>query len=157
MLPAGRLFHWGYAVPDLDVAMARFGEIFGVDWTPVARREMRVVAHGGEPQDLDFRICYSSTGPPHIELIEGPVGSIWDPTDEPRFHHVGLWAEDLDADSARLVDMGYPMVAHAIGDDGGLARFTYHENPYGPFIELVDPSTRIPFEKWMHGEPFVTP
>jgi len=68
-----------------------------------------------------------------------------------------MWcATDVETDSARLVALGLPIEAHGVDDNGALTRFTYHSNPYGPWIELVMPETRGPFERWMNGEPFVT-
>ena len=157
MLPPGRIYHFAYVVPDLDVATKELGEIYQVDWAERARRQLRVRAAGEEPLDLDFWITYSTTGPPHIELIEGIPGSIWDPSDGPHLHHVGVWATgDLESAARRLVELGLPIVANGVDDGGAPTRFTYHSNPYGPWIELVGPATREPFERWMHGEPFVT-
>lgn len=157
MLPPGRIYHFAYVVADLDVGMAELGEIFQVEWAQRARRKMWVRAAGEDPQELEFWITYSTTGPPHIELIEGMVGTIWDPSDGPHFHHLGVWATgDLETDAQRLVDLGLPIAAHGSDADGALTRFTYHSNPYGPWVELVMPATREPFEKWMNGEPFVT-
>ena len=112
MLPGGRLYHHAYVVPDLEAAMDRLGEIFNMEWAPIALRHHHVIADGYEVNDVDFRLTYSTTGPPHIELVEGVAGSIWPRPDEITFHHVGLWASDLRADSQRYVDLGLPIVAH---------------------------------------------
>ena len=52
--------------------------------------------------------------------------------------------------------MGLPIVGHGVDEGGVMGRFTYHSNPYGPWIELVAPEVREPFAKWMEGEEFVT-
>jgi hypothetical protein len=157
MLPPGRLYHVGYVVADLDEAMSQLGTVFRVEWAQRARRKMWVTRAGHDAEELEFWITYSTTGPPHIELIEGLPGSIWDPSDGPHLHHVGMWAvDDLERDAQRLVELGFPIAAHGNDEDGRLARFTYHSNPYGPWIELVMPATREPFERWMNGEPFIT-
>jgi hypothetical protein len=155
MLPPGRIYHFAYVVPDLEIAMKELGAIYEVEWAERARRQLKIRRAGEEPQDLDFWICYSTTGPPHIELIEGIPGSIWDPSNGAHLHHVGVWAKGgLEDESQRLVELGLPIEAHGVDDNGGLTRFTYHSNPYGPWIELVYAETREPFEAWMHGASF---
>lgn len=157
MLPPGRLYHWAYVVEDLDAAMAALGAIFEVEWAAVAPRTMRSHDPVRGDVDNDFRITYSVTGPPHIEVIEGQPGTLWDPSAGNALHHVGLWARDLAQDSQRLVDLGLPIAGHGVDDEGHLSRFTYHENPYGPWIELVAPTTREPWLRWMRGEPLEIP
>jgi hypothetical protein len=157
MLPEGRIYHLAYVVPDLDTAMGQLGRVFRLEWAQRALRRLWVRAAGEDPREIEFWITYSTTGPPHIELIEGTVGTIWDPGPGPHFHHIGVWADgDLDSDAQRLVDLGLPIVGHGSDADGALTRFTYHSNPYGPWVELVAPGTREPFERWMQGEPFET-
>src|SRR5215207_6404255 len=95
MLPPGRLYHWAHVVEDLDEAMRDLGAIFEVEWAEKAHREMRSVDPDHGTVDNDFWITYSVTGPPHIELIEGRVGTLWDPSAGAHLHHVGLWARDL--------------------------------------------------------------
>lgn len=157
MLPAGRLFHWAYVVEDLDSAMDRLGAILGVDWAERAHRKMRTRDPERGEVENDFWISYSTTGPPHVELIEGRPGTLFDTAPGPRLHHVGLWAADLAEESQRLVDLGLPVVGHGVDAEGVLTRFAYHQNDFGPWIELVAPTTRAPWERWMNGEPLEVP
>lgn len=152
MLPVGRLYHWAYLVPDLRQAMDELGEVLDLEWASPAKRSAGTDHPHHGRQHVDFWITYSRTGPPHVELIEGVPGTLWDPAGSPRLHHVGLWVEDLHQASDRLAELGLARAGHGVDDDGDLARFAYHENAYGPLIELVAPSTREPFARWMSGE-----
>ena len=151
MLPVGRLYHIAYVVPELTAAMAELGEMLGLTWAkPTKRATGTYDRHRGVAQ-VAFWLAYSTTGPPHVELIEGTPDTLWDPDGAPRIHHVGMWVDDLATESTRLTELGMPIVGHGVDDDGEFARFTYHENPYGPWVELVAPTTRGPWERWMLG------
>jgi len=149
MLPLGRIFHNGYAVPELEPAMAQLTAIFGLEWAPVSERTMRI----GDPEhgviDADVRIGYSITGPPHVELIQSITPTMWS-TETAYLHHVGMWAHDIEADSARLEQFGLPRHSYGLNDDGS-TRFIFHQHSFGPLIELLPVSTRARFEQWMTG------
>ncbi|WP_187412898.1 VOC family protein [Streptomyces sp. WAC01526] len=62
-------YHVRFVVPDLDRAIQDFQRAAGVEWSdPVSDRL-------GE---WDYRIVFTTGGPPFIELVEGPSGSPWD-------------------------------------------------------------------------------
>jgi hypothetical protein len=68
-----RIFHVGHLVPDIGAAMDQLGESLGLTWTEVvARDDQRIWTpeHGQRRVPLTF--CYSTEGPQHFELIEGP-------------------------------------------------------------------------------------
>lgn len=152
MLPEGRIFHVGYVVPDMDEAMEEFGSLFNLTWTAPVWRTAHVVDAEHGQMDMTVGVVFSMTGPPHIELVSGPAGTVWEAGERPAIHHVGIWAEDLAKDSAELERRGFPIVAHGVDDDGRLARFTYHHNPYGPLFELNAPETRGSIEAWLRGD-----
>ena len=56
---------------------------------------------------VPLRFTYSSAGPQHVELLQGEPGSVWDGTEQPGLHHVGLWSDDVAAETAALVDAGW--------------------------------------------------
>jgi hypothetical protein len=153
MLPAGRAFHLGYVVPDLDRAMTEMGRVWGLDWAPMIRRSSWVMDARRGRMDIEIGVVYSTTGPPHFELIEGAEDTIWAPRPRPYLHHVGRWAADLEADAALLQGSGATLVAHGLDGEGNMARFSYHEDPSGPYIELVDPAARDALGAWLSGEP----
>lgn len=95
-------------------------------------------------------MSYSLDGWPHIELIQGPPGSLWE-TDEDRLHHVGMWATDLQGDCEALIASGFDLVGRGSNEEGAFVRLAYHRSPYGHYIELVDPLLRPAWAKWIAG------
>jgi hypothetical protein len=147
MLPPGRIFHNGYAVPELEPAMAELTAILGLEWASISERTMRIADPDHGLIDADVRVGYSTTGPPHVELIQSVTPTMWS-TETAYLHHVGVWARDIEADSARLERSGLPRDSYGLNDDGS-TRFVFHRHPFGPLIELIPVSSRARFEQWM--------
>lgn len=132
----GPHYHVGYVVPDLERAMAELGESLRLTWTPVRARP-RTVHLPDRDEEVTFRVTFSVEGPPHVELIEAVPGTPWAALDGA--HHVGHWADDVEAEAGRLAAGGLPLVAHADSErEAGRWRWSYHDNPAGGFVELVD-------------------
>ena len=80
---ATRSYHQGVRVPDLDAAMDELGPALGITWCSPQAREQRVWLPGEGAATLPLRFVYSAEGPQHVELLEGPPGSIWDGREQP--------------------------------------------------------------------------
>ncbi|WP_031486968.1 VOC family protein [Streptomyces bicolor] len=120
-------YHVCFAVQDLDQAMRDFQRAAGVEWSePVSDRL-------GE---WDYRIVFTTGGPPFIELIEGAPGSPWHAVEGARFDHLGFWSSDVDEGSRRMEREGFAL------DFSGCPYgrpFVYHRvDSIGARIELVD-------------------
>ena len=100
----------------------------------------------GGLQEIHLKYTYSAEGPQHIELLEGPAGTFWDGTVSPGAHHVGVWADDVQAETDRLVSLGWTLVGaqQDPGAGAGVGMFTYLRPPSGLIVELVD-SAVLPF------------
>lgn len=150
MIDYQRLFHVGVCVADLEAAMDDLGTGTGVTWAEPRESDAMALwtpEHG--LQELPLRFAYSAEGPQHIELLEGPPGSFWDGRQQPGAHHVGVWVDDLTAETSRLRDAGWTLVgANADPDEGGYGVFTYLRPPSGLIVELVDSATLPFFEQW---------
>ena len=107
----------------------------------------------GLPTTVPLRFTYSAEGPQHIELLEGAPGSIWDGREEPGLHHIGVWCEDVGAETRRLVDCGWTFRMGQRGPDDGFGAFTYVQPPSGLIVELVRADLRPMFERWFAGGP----
>src|SRR6185437_13803844 len=130
-----RIYHVGFVVPDLEAAMADLGEGLGVTFAePMTLPYTTLHALDGA-HEVTLRLSYT-TRPVHIELIGNAPDSLWDFADRQRGHHLGVWADDVDAEAARLEARGWRRLWWALNDDGRLA-FSYHETPYGFYIELI--------------------
>jgi hypothetical protein len=128
----------GFVVPDLAAAMAALGPALGVEWTTVTRSTRRVRTDAGE-QILSFVVTYSVQGPPHLELVESIPGTLWEAGEGPRLHHLGVWSDDVRADSETLGAAGLARLAAGL-TDGDTWRWAYHANPVGGLLELVTSS-----------------
>lgn len=149
-------YHVGFVVANLDASATELGEHLGVRWASQQQRDMPVWTADGTVQ-ANFRFTYSThtSGPALVELIEGQEGTPWWPGDGvPRaFHHLGFWADELVADSAKLDAGSVPLEATA-GPGPEPKGFAYHTLQHGPRVELVDAARRMDFQSWLAGGDF---
>src|SRR5262249_51595064 len=94
------MYHVGIVVPDLDAAQARFSELLGVEWGPVAENDIEVQMDGSDLV-VPNRICYS-TRAPYLELIQEVPGTPWVCNEYSNLHHIGFFTDALVADSDGL-------------------------------------------------------
>ncbi|MFI5665063.1 VOC family protein [Streptomyces sp. NPDC051684] len=134
-------YHVCFVVPDIEQTMRDFRRSAGVEWSEPASDRL------GE---WDYRIVFTTGGPPFIELIEGPSGSPWDASAGARFDHIGFWTSDVRESSRRLEAEGLPV--DFTGCPYGRP-FAYHQvNSIGARIELVDVARQSPFlDRWHPG------
>lgn len=147
-----RTFHVGVRVPDIDASMAEIGAAQGVTWASVQHADDRTVwtpARGLEQVALTF--VYSCEGPHRVELLQGSAGSVWDCGDRPGLHHVGVWSDDVAADTERCLAAGWTVTAAAKAPDDGYGTFTYVVPPSGLIVELVASAAQPRFETWWAG------
>ena len=152
MIDYQRLFHTGIRVPDLDAAMEEMGETLGVTWASVQDKPgQQVWTPEDGRQRTHLRFTYSCEGPQHLELLEGEPGSVWDGRDDPGVHHVGVWVDDVAAETQRCLDLGWTLAAAQASPDDGFGAFTYVVPPSGPIVELVWSAIKPRFESWWAG------
>jgi catechol 2,3-dioxygenase-like lactoylglutathione lyase family enzyme len=146
-----RCYHQGVRVPDLDAAMGELGAALGVTWCVPQERAQAVWIPGAGHVELPLRFTYSAEGPQHVELLEGPAGSIWDGREQPGLHHVGVWSDDVAAGTAALLDEGWTLRLAQRDPADGYGAFTYVQPPSGLLVELVWSGLRPMFERWFAG------
>lgn len=100
MLPLGIFAVNDAGSAPLVSATGDLSRTLGLTWSPV---------RDGQLGHWDYRIVFSTQGPPFFEVIQGPVGSPWDATAGSPMDHIGYWSSDLNADKRRLVERGAPM------------------------------------------------
>jgi len=146
------MFHVGIVVADLDAASARFTELLGCAWGPVAENDIEVRDADGNDLVLPNRICYS-TQEPYLELIQEQPGTPWVCNEHSNLHHIGFFSDDLVANAATFADVRCPL--EIVGRDGAVApvSFTYHRDPLGMRIEHVDAAMRALMEEWLFQPP----
>ncbi len=147
------LFHLGFVVDDIPAAAERLAVTFGVHWTPVAQREMRLSGPDGS-WSTELATCYTREGPVHLELIQAVPGTLWEmPAGVMTPHHVGVWCDDLRAESADLTGQELPLVATYDEAGQAVSGFAYHRMPDGTFLELLDSARKPAFDRWFAGGP----
>jgi hypothetical protein len=145
------LYHVGVRVRDLEAAMRDLGEGLSLTWAEVTHREQRVwlPSEGATTIPLDF--TYSCEGPQHVELLKGAPGSIWDGSDWPGVHHMGVWVQDVAATTERLVAMGWTLAIAQVAPGDGYGVFSYVRAPSGFLLEPVSVAAKPSFERWWAG------
>ena len=152
MIDYQRLYHTGIRVPDLDAAMDEMGEALGVTWASAqVKAAQQIWTPDGGQQSVHLRFVYSCEGPQHIELLQGEPGGIWDGRDDPGVHHIGLWVDDVAAETQRCLDLGWTLAAAQSSPDDGFGAYTYVVPPSGPIVELVWSAMLPRFEAWWAG------
>ncbi len=148
MIDPSRIYHIGIVVQDLDRAMDELGTSMGYAWTTVRTMKLDLIAPAG-PSALSARVAFTRQGPPWLEVIEGPAGTIWSATGGNALHHLAFYVEDLQAESARLASLGMAFEVGSRGPDGLLSGFAYHRNPFGGRVEIVDARLKDGLERWI--------
>jgi lactoylglutathione lyase len=152
-----RLFHIGIRVVDIQAAMTELGTQMGVTWASVQDRPMSVWIPGSGAAVLQLALTYSIEGPVHLELLQGPKGSIWDAHDLPGAHHFGYWSDDVAADTDQLLSDGWTLEIAAAAPSDGYGRFTYVRSPSGYLVEPISIASRPRFERWWAGGSLTDP
>jgi catechol 2,3-dioxygenase-like lactoylglutathione lyase family enzyme len=150
----GTLYHVGIVVPDIEAAKARFTDLLGITWGPVVETEA-IELRDGDGNELVFpnTLCYS-TEPPYLELVLEVPGSVWECNEHSNLHHIGVWSDDLHAETAKYSDdLICPLQLCGRDAEGGLQQFAYHHDPLGVRIELVDASMKPFMEEFMFKAP----
>ena len=151
MLAQDRFFHVGIRVADIEAAMADIGKQAGVAWAMPRDRPMAVWLPDQGHVELPLIVTYSVEGPVHLELLQGPRGSVWDGHDVPGAHHFGYWSDDVAADTEDLLAAGWTLEMAAASPDDGYGRFTYVRSPSGYLAEPVSINNKPRFERWWAG------
>ena len=128
----GRIWHIGFAVPDLPESQKKFGEVFGLRWRPARVRRLTLADAVGRPYEVECHVVFSRGGPFAIEVWQAIPGTPLDVPEGGGVHHIGYWVDDLAAEAKRLGALGYPGYA-AVGTTPLLNR-----RPAGTLIELCD-------------------
>lgn len=152
MIDYQRIYHTGIRVPDIDAAMAEMGESLGVTWATVQHNAVQDLwTPDGGQQKVDLQFVYSCEGPQHIELLQGEPGSVWHAGDQPGAHHIGVWVDDVAAETQRCLDAGWKIAAAQTSPENGFGAFTYVVPPNGFIVELVWSAVESRFDEWWAG------
>ncbi len=130
MLDLTKIYHVGLVVPDLEAAVAEHRRLGVAFADPIEGRRMAEGPDG--PIDMDVHACYAQP-PVALEIVQEMPGTLWQPGERGRLHHLALRTDDFEAESAALEASGWPRVAWS---DLG---WVYHQSPFGYYVELISP------------------
>jgi hypothetical protein len=128
-----RYHHIALAVPQLEAGMAEIGEAMGLAWRPIQQTDTTVRDSAGTVHPAPVRVTYSKGSAPAVEVFEAISGTPLDAPVGSPFHHVGVWVDDLAAESARLEAAGWSYFAGT-----GVGRQSLYRGPTGLVLELCD-------------------
>src|SRR6267142_5989749 len=145
-------FHVGILVADLEGAIKRFSDVFGIKFGPV--QEMIVNAHGGVEGKVKMKVAYSTQGPFYIELIEGSYGdSLFSLKNGEGVHHLGVWSEDFPSYQERETGNKLPAATKLNYMPGDPQHwFSNPADLCGTRIEFIGNKMRRGIEAWIQGE-----
>lgn len=144
-----RIYHTGIRVADLDKAMAELGDTLSLVWAEV--REVPQMPYWTPDDGMvssPLRFVYSCQPPQHVELVEGGPGSIWDGREVPGVHHVGVWCDNVAAETEAAIADGWTCMAAGASPDNGYGRWSYVQPPTGMLVEFVSAEILPGFQKW---------
>ena len=107
------LHHVGMVVDDIDRALDELGATLSTGWAPLQEVEATLWTPQGVIAPTR-RFTLSTSGSPHIELVESVAGTPW--SGAARLHHLGVGEYSADSDDTtdgRLIhDQTLPFVDH---------------------------------------------
>ena len=151
MIDYQRLFHTGFIVRDVKAAMDHYGAAMGVTWATPRLLDPLPLWRPGGVEKVRLEYVYSREGPQHIELLCGSPGTYYDPALHHGFH-VGVWTDDVGAETADLAAKGWTVLAAGAAPEDGYGVFSYLQPPGGGMVvELVNAAALPSFELWWAG------
>ncbi len=124
-------YHVGVRAQDIDVALAEMGDSLRLTWTDVVERDQPVWMPG---EGLQRFRCGSPTSERDrntsncCRACPAPCGTA--PT--PGVHHLGVWVEDVAAETERLVRAGWSLQLAQKRAEDGYRAMTTSAPPAGP-------------------------
>lgn len=147
--PRGVPMQLAYVVADVVVAARHWAEHHGAGPFFINPHiEVSDVMHRGRPVPFDHSTALGQWGGLMVELLQdhgtGPsvVRDLYDPG-QTGLHHVAQFVDDLDAETARLAALGYPLAQSAVAR--GITRFHFIDTveERGHFLELYEPNPQL--------------
>lgn len=115
------IHHIGFLVNDLEAAIARWSQVTGYTFSPIARyRTQRYAdASNAEPHWHDARISFSLEGTPHIELMEFHGDGTHSVAEGEGFHHLGYMnIHGIEDRMTEVQAMGFTVNGQSIDAEG---------------------------------------
>ena len=127
-------YHFGVVVADLESAQRELADALHLTWAEPQHKTLTMESPEG-PTPIDVGYVYSLEGPPYLELLQRCPGTTFD---QVGLHHIAVWCDDFQAESARLESIGVPRETVSLRPDGTWSAGLFHTASCGLRIEVVD-------------------
>jgi Glyoxalase/Bleomycin resistance protein/Dioxygenase superfamily len=148
-----RIYHVAFVVAEMKPAMAQLSAATGITWADVQSNVPILYDTPDGPQTWDATFVYSKEMP-YIELLQQREGTGWT---ELGFHHLGVWSDDINADSAALEAQGCRWQAAMSDGLGNRVGGCYHVlDASSSRIEFTSSTvSRARLERYLAGQNFI--
>jgi catechol 2,3-dioxygenase-like lactoylglutathione lyase family enzyme len=151
---ARNYYHVGILVDDIGAARDRFGAITGLNFTPVQTIRFPHFEDSRGKRELELVVCYSTEGPPYLELVQSdPDGGVYGRQEREGLHHLGFHEPDVAGRMNLLArDHGIEREGARFGNrDAGrmAAAYTSPAGLHGVRLEIVDERGRVGLYEWL--------
>ncbi|MCX5388220.1 antibiotic biosynthesis monooxygenase [Streptomyces sp. NBC_00083] len=142
-------FHVGIVVPDLPAAIARYSEVFGIEFTEPATFKVPRL-EDPEPHPFELVCAFSKTGAPYYELIQADGDGIVSAENAGKILYYGVWEDDMAGrlDILKKQGVGVDALFRKDADSTPFAVITAPDL-MGARIEYVDTGDRGPIDEWV--------
>jgi hypothetical protein len=138
--PLGGISQFAYVVEDIEQAIARYVEVFGIGpWFLRSRFQPRAGRYRGQPTSPTFSLARTFSGHAMLELIQqhDDSASVYRETGL-GFHHWGIVTATFDADVARCARLGYEEAFFDILPSGARVVYVDSTRDLAGMIELIE-------------------
>ncbi len=136
------LAHLAIAVPDLERAIRRFSDDFGLTYSGCE-----------EVQSAQTSTAFFPLPATHIELVyplhnSGPIRKYLDRQGRGGLHHICFSSDDIEADVERLRALDYEFLSAEpqTGAHGSRVIFIHPRSCDGVLVELTQPANSVPVD-----------
>ena len=132
--------HVCFVVKDLDEAMERYRNVWGVNFERVFWSDQPTGTFRGKKVHYNGRLAFARTGGVNLELVQPGIGeSIWREVLETKgecFHHLGIYVPDLAREVVAYEEKGIRVIQTGGSEH---VRFAYMdtEKPTGVIVEIL--------------------
>ena len=150
-------FHMAFLVRDLDAAIQKYSEAFGIEFLEPVIATARFKEEDRDERELNLRLTYSKqdTGP-YIELMEAQGDGLYGIHRGEGPHHIGIWEPDCEAKVREDEALGHKLLAAQYTPEGKIiVAYFASDNLHGTMIEIVDEGRKPMMSQWFSGGGFI--
>lgn len=159
MIDFGAVYHAGLLVANMEQAQQFYTQSLGIEWAPIhIYSPLTLWTPDQGMREFPLRVCYSRSGPLHLELLEASPGTFYDTATIADAKHIGLFVDDVGGEVDRLTALGWTVIAARATPEERYGRMAYMLAPEGRMvIELISNAIKPMLFAWFEEEDASTP